>query len=138
MTTISIERKDLQPYETVTGTVSWDLDDQPRDLELRLCWFSRDDGMQESKTIRSLKLDDVTRGERTFSFELPSEPWSMRGQLITLVWGIELVAKAVGGLALEEFIVGPDRKVVELPELPEATLDSRLRRFKKRLDQQRR
>ena len=117
MITITIERKDLRPFETVTGRVEWRLDVVPKDLELRLCWFTRGRGTEESETVESMSLGDMANGAREFSFVLPGEPWSLDGTLIGIAWALEVVAKKQGGLALEELVVSPDRKERKLAEV---------------------
>jgi len=116
-TTITIKRRDLQPHETVTGSVTWQLEKEPRDLELRLCWFTRGRGTEESRTIEALPLGDTLRGERAFSFRLPAEPWSTNGTLIQIAWALEVVAKKTGSLAAAEFVVAPQRREIELREI---------------------
>jgi hypothetical protein len=117
MITLSVERKDLRPFEPVTGRVEWRLDEPPKDLELRLCWFTRGRGTEESETVEALALGDAATGGRDFSFVLPGEPWSLDGPLIGIAWALEVVAKKQGGLALEELVVSPDRLVRKLGEV---------------------
>jgi hypothetical protein len=119
MITLSVERKDLRPYETVAGRVEWQLEIVPKDLELRLCWFTRGRGTEESRTVEVLALGDTASGAREFSFVLPGEPWSVDGRLIGIAWALEVVAKKQGGLALEELVVSPDRKERKLGEVSE-------------------
>lgn len=108
MITLQVREKNLRPFGTVEGRVEWRLDAPPQDLELRLCWFTRGRGTEEARTVAALALGDQASGGRDFSFELPGEPWSFDGKLISLSWGLEVVAKRVGGLALEELVVAPD------------------------------
>ena len=114
---IKIQRRDLRPHETVTGSVEWLLEKEPRDLELRLCWFTRGRGTEESRTIEVLSLGDTLHGERSFSFHLPAEPWSTNGTLIQIAWALEVVAKKTGSLAVAEFVVSPQRREIELREI---------------------
>lgn len=133
MTTITINRKDLRPFETVAGRVSWSLDKEPRGLELRLFWFTRGYGSEESKTLASLPLGDAARGERDFSFELPDQPWSVKGRMVTIIWALEVVAEKSGGLALEEIVVAPERRVIELPEVADSKFGGAAARWAKRM-----
>lgn len=119
MITLSVERKDLRPYETVAGRVEWRLVERPKDLELRLCWFTRGRAEDESETVAALPLGDTLSGAREFSFVLPGAPWSVSGRLIEIAWALEVVAKRQGGLALEELVVSPDRKERVLEEVME-------------------
>lgn len=117
MITLSVARKELRPFDTVAGRVEWQLVAPPENLELRLCWFTRGRGSEESETVDALPLGDTASGAREFSFALPGEPWSVDGQLIGIVWALEVVAKKQGGLALEELVVSPDRKPRKLGEV---------------------
>ena len=119
MITLSVELKDLRPFESVTGRVEWRLEEVPKELELRLCWFTRGPVAEESETVEVLRLGDTASGACEFSFVLPGEPWSVDGRLIGIVWAVEVVAKKLGGIALEELVVSPDRKVRKLGEVSE-------------------
>ena len=131
-TTITIERRDLRPHDTVTGRVAWQLEKEPRDLELRLCWFTSGRGTEESRTIEALPLGDTLRGERSFSFRLPAEPWSTNGTLVRIAWALEVVAKKTGSLAVEEIVVAPQRPEIELREVPNARTTGRAEKWAKR------
>ena len=127
--TITIERSDLQPHEPVKGRVAWQLESEPRNLELRLCWFTRGRGTEESRTIEVLSLGDTAHGERSFSFTLPAEPWSTNGTLIQIVWALEVVAKKTGSLAVAEFVVAPQRREIELGEIKNARSTTKAERW---------
>jgi hypothetical protein len=137
-TTLTIERRDLQPHDTVTGRVAWDLEKEPRDLELRLCWFTGGRGTEESRTVEALPLGDTLRGERSFSFRLPAEPWSLNGTLVRIAWALEVVAKKTGSLAVEEFVVAPRRREIELRELANTRTTSRAEKWAKRFSSKKR
>lgn len=132
MITITVREKKLRPRDTVEGRVEWRLDKEPKDLELRLCWFTRGRGTEEAETIAVLPLGDTTSGARDFSFVLPGEPWSFDGKLISLVWGLEVVARKSGGLGLEELVVSPDREVRILGEVAEPRSGSAVPKWLKR------
>lgn len=131
-TTITIERRDLRPHDTVKGRVAWDLEKKPRDLELRLCWFTRGRGTEESRTVEVLPLGDTSDGERPFHFRLPAEPWSVNGTLVQIVWALEVVAKKTGSLGIEEFTVAPQRREIELRELESTRTTSKAEKWAKR------
>lgn len=125
MTTITIERRDLRPHDTVSGRVTWALEHEPRELELRLCWFTRGRGTEESRTVEAVPLGDTMHGEKPFSIRLPAEPWSMNGALVRIAWALEVVAKKSGALAMEEIIVAPDRREIELREVADSKTATR-------------
>ena len=120
MNSIHLTNRELRPGETVEGTVRWSLEKPPKDLELRIFWFTRGRGTEEAESVLILPLGGEQSGERSFSHVLPGSPWSTDGKLISIIWGVELVEKWAGSLALEEFTVGPQRRAVVLGavELP--------------------
>lgn len=133
MNRITLKQKNLKPHDTVEGSVSWQLENAPKNLELRLFWFTRGRGEEEAGTISTLPLGDASSGEKVFSFPLPGSPWSIDGTYISIVWGVELVERKAGGLALEEFTVGPEGvatklRRVESPE-SEGRLSKKLRKM---------
>jgi hypothetical protein len=137
MNTIRLAARSFEPYGTVTGAVHWSLEKPPEALELRLFWFTRGRGTEEAQAISTLDLDSSVNGERPFSFVLPGSPWSIDGRLVSIVWGIELVEKKQGSLALEEFVMGPDGKATVLSAVESPRSGSKLAaRFKNRLKPQ--
>lgn len=132
-TTITIERRDLRPHDTVTGRVAWQLEKEPRDLELRLCWFTSGRGTEESRTIEALRLGDGLRGEKAFSFRLPAEPWSINGTLVRIAWALEVVAKKTGSLAVEELVVAPQRREIGLRQIESTRSSTKAEKWVKRL-----
>jgi hypothetical protein len=131
--TISPERRDLRPHEVVQGRVNWALENEPRELELRLCWFTRGRGTEESHTVESLRLGDTRRGDAAFSFRLPGSPWSVEGSLVTIAWALELVAKKQGALALEPLTVSPTRSAVVLRQCAAPRSQGRIEGWARRL-----
>ncbi len=133
MNRITLKSRELKPYGTLEGSVSWDLEKPPKDLELRVFWHTRGRGTEEAGIHFELPLGGESRGERAFSCVLPGEPWSMDGKLISIVWAAELVEKKGGSLALEEFTVGPQGRAITLGsiEAPRSAhrLARRLKRF---------
>lgn len=107
MNSITLASRSYTPFATVSGSVRWRLDKAPESLELRLFWFTRGRGTEEAQAISTMDLGKTSSGERAFSFDLPGSPWSVDGRLISIVWGIELVEKKEGSLAVEEFVMGP-------------------------------
>ena len=98
---------------------------------MRLCWFTRGRGTEESRTLEVLPLGDSPRGERSFSFRLPAEPWSTNGTLIQIVWALEVVAKKTGSLAVAEFVVAPQRHEIELREIENARSTFKIEKWTK-------
>lgn len=97
MTEIAIQlqddRTDWFPAEELAGTVRWQLDSPPEQLELRLFWFTRGKGTQDVDVIQRVSVPAPgMSGEHDFRFRLPLEPYSVSGKLLSLVWSVECVA----------------------------------------------
>jgi len=114
MNAITLAKKELSPYETLEGSVSWQLDKEPKGLELRLFWFTRGRGDEEAEIVQVQQIGSEQRGQRSFSFILPGSPWSVDGSLVSIVWGVELVDAKGTGLVLEEFTMGPGGRSTRL------------------------
>jgi hypothetical protein len=94
--------------ELLAGEFEWQLDQPAKSLELHLLWFTRGKGTQDVKVVDQQRLDSPPlRGERSFSFTLPAEPYSFSGRLISLVWALELVAEPGGETERLEFTCAP-------------------------------
>ena len=83
------------PVEEVTGRVTWALPDGSTPAgaaELRLYWFTTGKGRRDLKVVQTVRFEGPRAwDERPFAVTLPASPYSFRGELITLTWGLELV-----------------------------------------------
>jgi hypothetical protein len=111
---ISLERTAMRPGEILRGQVSWSIARPPRDLEVRLFWYNGEPGRGDAYTLERHELGTAQQGRADFEFDLPELPWSIDGQVVKIGWAVELVEKKSGGLALAEFTMSPDGKVVTL------------------------
>jgi hypothetical protein len=124
MSTLSIELGGgsnwVLPGNRVQGTVSWQVEEEPEAVELRLFWFTRGKGTEEAEVIDQLRLARPgLDGERSFAFTLPEGPYSFSGTLISLVWALELVVLPGGESQLEELVVAPTPVEVTIGTLRE-------------------
>ena len=102
------DQRNFRSGETVEGVAGWRLEKPPRSVELRLFWFTRGKGTEDAGVASQLQFDAPQPEEgRKFSFKLPAEPWSFSGQLISLIWALELVAEPGGHTARVELVVSP-------------------------------
>ncbi len=109
------ERLNYQPGETIEGVAGWRLDQPPRSVELRLFWFTRGKGTEDVAVVNQLNFASPQSEEgRTFSFTLPPEPWSFSGQLISLIWALELVAQPGNHSTRIEFAMSPTGREIQL------------------------
>jgi hypothetical protein len=105
----------FEPGEEATGSASWELEKPPRDLELRLFWFTRGRGIEDAGLAETLRFEQPQlRETRPFRFRLPQMPYSFEGQLISLVWALELIVEPSKEVTRCEIVVAPGRQPVRL------------------------
>ena len=108
-------RTAFAPGEVIEGSVGWQLDAPAMQVELRLCWFTKGRGTQDVAVVDSLTFDHPASAEtRPFRFTLPPEPYSFFGELIALVWALELVALPSRENTRIELVIGPHGQEVRL------------------------
>jgi hypothetical protein len=108
--TIEITGNRLQyhPGEEVTGKVTWELDVNPKAVELRLFWFTRGKGTADVNVIQTVRFDAPRSYEqRDFRVRLPEAPFSFSGKLISLIWALELVILPGNDSARTELTMSP-------------------------------
>jgi hypothetical protein len=112
---LSQSRTGFCPGDPIEGTVQWQLTKAPRTAELRLCWYTRGEGGEESEIVATQKFDSPSPSEqRAFRFVAPAEPYSFAGHLISLAWVLELVVEPGDEFERVEIVVGPEGRCVEL------------------------
>jgi len=122
MTMLNIHTDDNRrwylPGDTVSGRVSWTLDEPPETVEVRLFWHTTGKGTEDVEIVDSSSFPGGgTRGDGAFSFTLPLGPTSFSGTLITLTWALELVCLPGGGVERLDLIVAPTPVEVALEGL---------------------
>jgi hypothetical protein len=111
------DRTAFRPGETLAVSALWALAAAPGSLEARLFWHTRGKGTEDIVIVDSRRVEaPPAAGEYRFDFMLPESPWSFSGKLISLLWGVELVAGAGEKSARSEFVLGPDAKEILLGE----------------------
>ncbi len=119
MNTLSItpqkQGTELRPGDEIAGEVSWQLDAQPKSVELRLFWFTRGKGTEDVGVAQTIPFDAPAVVERRpFHITLPDSPYSFSGKLITLAWALELIALPAKEAARFEFTLSPTGKEIRL------------------------
>lgn len=110
----------FRPGEEIDGTVAWQLENSPREIELRLFWFTRGKGTEDVGVVQTLRFDLPLKDEtRSFRFRLPEAPYSFSGKLISLVWALELIVQPTKEVTRREIVVAPDGQEVRLETMPE-------------------
>ena len=123
MATLNIEleqgKTTYRPGDTVAGSVRWQFDTAPRQLSLRLVWYTQgkgdeDVGMAEETIFEQLGLSD----QRMFRLTVPNGPYSFSGTLISLTWALELVAQPGDHFERQDIVVAPTGREVLLQAVP--------------------
>lgn len=109
------ERLNYRPGETIEGVAGWRLDQPPKGVELRLFWFTRGKGTEDVGVVNSMNFPSPQPEEgRKFSFTLPADPWSFSGQLVSVIWALELVAQPGNHSTRVEIVVSPTGREIQL------------------------
>ena len=105
----------FRPGEALRGTVSWHLEEDAEELEVRLFWYTTGKGSRDVEVveIKHLAQPEIS-GTRDFEFRVPRGPYSFSGKLITLAWAIELVALPEGETERLDVKIGPQPVEVDI------------------------
>lgn len=111
-------RTTFSPGETIAGTASWRLDTRPEGVELNLVWSTRGKGTQDVEIVQTVPFADPQATDtRPFTITLPAAPYSFSGQLISLLWTLELNVDPGDQCEPLEIIIAPAGQEVLLPRI---------------------
>lgn len=111
---LTIDHSNLSPSDTLNGSVRWTFDSIPRrGIAISLFWSTEGTGDTDSECVEEIQIDcDNTTGYAPFSIQLPPEPYSFSGQLISLEWFVE--AKSGRNVDTQKIIMAPDTVEVRI------------------------
>ena len=108
-------RTSFAPGEEISGAAGWKFKATPESAEIRLFWRTEGKGTQDVTLVETLTLEAPRQEEaRPFRFVAPGSPYSFSGQLISLVWALELVLKPGDESALLDIVIAPAGQEIEL------------------------
>jgi hypothetical protein len=108
-------RRTYRPGETISGKLTWRLDENPRSLELRLFWYTEGKGDRDAATVQTHRIESPARtGADSFALDGPLGPYSFSGKLISLLWALELVVEPGGEATRLDLTIGPAGREVDL------------------------
>jgi hypothetical protein len=114
---LEADKATFAPRETIHGTIQWNLDANPRHLELSLFWYTAGKGTRDVGVAQTLRFDEAgVYGSKDFSFPLPEGPYSFSGKLISLLWAMELTAAPSSETVRREITLSPTGREILLGE----------------------
>lgn len=108
-------RTTFEPGEEIAGTVAWRGAEAPATVELRLFWWTSGKGTRDLEVVAQQTFEaPLPRDERPFRLRLPTTPVSFSGGLITLSWGLELVAEPDTESVRCDLVVAPGGRELDI------------------------
>ncbi|MCA9025429.1 MAG: hypothetical protein KDA86_09480 [Planctomycetaceae bacterium] len=112
------ERNTFEPGEEIDLTVSWELEEAPERIELRLVWNTSGKGTTDLEIVQAVPFEFPSPFEtRQTRMTLPGSPYSFSGKLITLQWGLELIAFPSEESTRREIVIAPSGTEVRLKSI---------------------
>jgi len=109
----------FQPGAHVAGLAAFALPERPELVELRLRWFTADEGPEDgSVAARGRFAPERAEGVIAFDLRLPPAPPSLHGQVITIRWVLEVDVPPNGPVERLWIEVGPTGRMTPLPSVP--------------------
>jgi hypothetical protein len=106
----------FEPGEQITVEARWNLDGPPDAVELRVVWNTAGKGDVDIQVVDTVRIESLPAADtRPLALSLPRKPYSFSGQLISLIWALELVALPSRASTRLEITIGPGGKKVSLP-----------------------
>jgi len=122
MSRLQIELADgktkYRPGEAVEGVAFWELDASATSMEIRLFWRTQGKGTVDVEVVQAQPLAVAGLADRrAFRFVLPAGPYSVSGVLVSIVWGVKIVAEPMSESANAEITVSPTGEEVRLQKV---------------------
>ncbi len=97
----------FRPGGRIEGQAGWQLARAPRKARIRLFWRTEGKGTEDLQVVEQREIADPQAAQLVdFAFELPAMPYSYKGVLLSIRWGVEAVVDRDAGRAW--FEMGPD------------------------------
>ena len=111
---------DFNPGDDVRVRLNWDLAAKPESIAMSLTWRTQGKGDQDSSVAETVQLSDVEQKQTVdLSITLPDGPYSFSGQLISLIWSLEAIARPSGESARRDIVMAPGKREVTLEKVDE-------------------
>jgi hypothetical protein len=108
-------RDAFAPGEPIRGTLGWTLEEAPRELTLKLIWYTEGRGDRDVGVARTLSIDaPAAIGNRSFDLAGPGGPYSCSGRLVSIRWALEAACEPGGHSARAELVIAPEGREVQI------------------------
>jgi hypothetical protein len=112
---LSSDTNSFAAGQTVEGTISWKLDEDPENLTLALHWFTKSKAAEQSGMANCIEFHRPgIKGEKDFSFQIPIGPYSFQGRYLSLNWVLELSSSPGIGLTRQPIVISPTGQPIRL------------------------
>ena len=109
-----------EPLEEVKGVASWELPEPPAAVEVRLFWYTSGRGDRDQDVVAVERQENPgPSGRLPFTLQLPQAPWTFSGQLVSLVWAVEVVLPEENLAGDAELVMGPGGEEARVDGEPE-------------------
>ena len=116
------QRTAFEPGELISVSIEWSLPTPPEAIELRAVWNTVGKGTTDIGIEHFITIDSPNPSDsRRIDFPLPDAPYSFSGQLISLVWALELVAVPSKQSCRAEFTMAPGAEELVLEKVNSAS-----------------
>jgi hypothetical protein len=123
--TIQMNNQEFEPGEQIQGKIRWSQLSKGVDLDIRLIWFTLGKGSRDYAIVANQPIKQPAEiGESEFSFVAPDWPHSFSGELISLLWSIEVVELPSEDATEVEIVIAPGKKEVQLPRESQMSIPS--------------
>ena len=109
------DQTEFEPGAEIDVYLEWELDTSPDVIELRTVWNTSGKGDTDVGVVATQRFDLPSPQEsRQTTITLPIGPYSFSGKLISLMWGLELVALPGCESTRREITIAPGGREVAI------------------------
>jgi len=112
---ILLKKSIYRPGELLKWAVEWEFDSTPSKITVEVSWTTSGKGTDDSENVFTEDwTPDSATGQRTFEYQLPRGPISVRGNLVSINWQIECTSHHPKAQDQEPFVLSHMDKPVQL------------------------
>jgi len=111
------EKASYLPGDAVRVEAAWNLDAEPRAVNLRLFWYTQGKGTTDSVIVaEEAYVGPLASGKWNTSLAIPPDAISSyTGRLLSVIWAVEIVAEKKLGFARREIVVSTTGAAIQPP-----------------------